>query len=105
MVAGSREKLKSGAQNSYTCQAPIEAVLGLYEKILAFETSCDDTAVAIVDEAGVIWGEALIFASKRIRSFRWRCARNWFAGAYRQILLVTKEVFEQAKLNTKIFMR
>lgn len=81
------------------CQALHEAVLGSMRKILAFETSCDDTAVAIVDEAGVIWGEALYSQVKEYESFGGVVPEIGSRAHIEQILLVTKEVFEQAQLK------
>ena len=33
--------------------------LFLHKLILGIETSCDDTAAAVVDESGKVWGEAI----------------------------------------------
>ena len=68
-------------------------------KILAFETSCDDTAVAIVDEAGVIWGEALYSQVKEYESFGGVVPEIGSRAHIEQILLVTKQVFAQAQLK------
>jgi len=75
---------------------PYEAKM---RKILAFETSCDDTAVAIVDEAGVIWGEALYSQVKEYEAFGGVVPEIGSRAHIEQILLVTKQVFAQAKLK------
>jgi N6-L-threonylcarbamoyladenine synthase len=69
------------------------------KKILAFETSCDDTAVAIVDEAGAIWGEAMYSQVKEYEAFGGVVPEIGSRAHIEQILFVTKKVMHQAKLG------
>lgn len=70
-------------------------------KILAFETSCDDTAVAIVDEAGAIWGEAIYSQVKEYALFGGVVPELGSRAHIEQILPLTKKVLKQAKLSVR----
>lgn len=66
--------------------------------ILAFETSCDDTAVAIVNDEGQILGEAIFSQLKEHAPFGGVVPEVSSRAHIEQILYVTKCAFEQASL-------
>lgn len=69
------------------------------KKILAFETSCDDTAVAIVDEMGKIYGEA-IFSQLEVHEPYLGVVPEIGSRAHiEQITKVTNEAFDKAGLR------
>lgn len=68
------------------------------KKILAFETSCDDTAVAIVDEAGLIHGEAIFSQVAEHEPFGGVVPEVGSRAHIEQILHVTKMVFLKSEL-------
>jgi N6-L-threonylcarbamoyladenine synthase len=69
------------------------------KKILAFDTSCDDTAVAIVDEAGYVLSEA-VFSQFRVHEpFMGVVPEIGSRAHIEQILHVTKKVFVEAGLS------
>jgi N6-L-threonylcarbamoyladenine synthase len=68
------------------------------KKILAFETSCDDTAVAIIDEEASIIGEA-VFSQDACHAPYLGVVPEISSRAHiEQIRLVTKAVFDKAQL-------
>lgn len=71
------------------------------KKILAFETSCDDTAVAIIDETGAILAEA-VYSQDLVHAPYLGVVPEIGSRAHvEQITAVTKKVFDQAGLSPK----
>jgi N6-L-threonylcarbamoyladenine synthase len=69
------------------------------KKILAFETSCDDTAVAIIDECGSILGEA-VFSQDLVHAPYLGVVPEVGSRAHiEQIIHVTNKVFKEASLT------
>jgi N6-L-threonylcarbamoyladenine synthase len=69
------------------------------KRILAFETSCDDTAVAIVDDSGNVIAEAIFSQVKEHEKYLGVVPEVGSRAHIEQILHVTKTVFAQAKLS------
>ncbi len=69
------------------------------KKILAFETSCDDTAVAIVAENGDILGDAIYSQLQIHHPYGGVVPEIGSRAHIEQIRLVTAEVFHQAGLS------
>lgn len=70
------------------------------KKIIAFETSCDDTAVAIVTEDGQILGEAIYSQLEVHRPYGGVVPELGSRAHIEQIGWVTEEVFRRARLET-----
>lgn len=68
------------------------------KKILAFETSCDDTAVALVQEDGAILGDAIYSQLDVHKPYGGVVPEIGSRAHIEQIYLVTSEVFAQTKL-------
>lgn len=71
------------------------------QKILAFETSCDDTAVAIVDATGSVLGEAIFSQIKEHAPFGGVVPEVGSRAHIEQIWHVTNRAFENASLKPK----
>jgi|SRR5579871_691931 len=67
-------------------------------KILAFETSCDDTAAAIVDERGYVLGEAVFSQTLLHEEFGGVVPEIGSRAHIEQILPLTRQVFREANL-------
>ncbi len=68
-------------------------------KILGLETSCDDTAAAIVDENGRVLGEAVFSQTAQHKAFGGVVPEIGSRAHIEQIIPVTKKVFEDASLS------
>lgn len=71
------------------------------KKILAFETSCDDTAVAIVDGSGQTLGEAIFSQLKEHAPYGGVVPEIGSRAHIEQIWHVTRAAFLDAKLSAK----
>src|SRR6185503_13625252 len=69
------------------------------KKILAFETSCDDTAVAILDDSGQILSDIVYSQIEEYKNLGGVVPEIGARAHIEQISSVTKRAFLEAKCN------
>lgn len=71
------------------------------KRVLAIETSCDDTAIAIVDERGTILSDVIYSQVEEFKLFGGVVPEMGSRAHIEQILPLTKRCFEEANLTIK----